>query len=75
MLIIITGETCPTCKMAKQMLQKKGMEYREVSADTDEGKRLLKHYNASSLPLIIEDNCTPIYSESVLKHIMQKPVA
>ena len=56
MLIIITGETCPTCKMAKQMLQKKDMEYREVSADTDEGKRLLKHHKASSLPLIIEDN-------------------
>ncbi len=56
-LTLITTSTCPNCRIAKHLLDDKGIEYDVLVADKDEkGKELAKRLNITQAPtLIVED--------------------
>ncbi len=56
--ILITTSTCPNCRIAKHLLDEKGIEYDVYLADKEEeGKKLALKYHINQAPtLIVEEN-------------------
>ncbi len=56
--ILITTSTCPNCRIAKHLLDEKGIEYDVYLADKEEeGKNLALKYHINQAPtLIVEEN-------------------
>lgn len=75
MIILVSGSGCSVCKMAIQILGKKGISFKEIDSESERGKELLKAYGAQSLPLLIEDDShknIPVIGNEVIKHLMQR---
>lgn len=75
MIILVSGSGCSVCKMAIQILGKKGISFKEIDSESERGKELLKAYGAQSLPLLIEDDVhknIPVIGNEVVKHLMQR---
>ena len=56
--ILITTSTCPNCRIAKVLLDEKGIDYDVLVADKDEkGKEIARKFNITQAPtLIVEEN-------------------
>ena len=50
-LLLFTTKTCPNCKIAKMMLDKAGIEYTAIDADTS--AELVKQFNVKKAPTLI----------------------
>ena len=75
MIILVSGSGCSVCKMAIQILGKKGIAFKEIDSESERGKELLKAYGAQSLPLLIEDDANkniPFIGNEAVKHLMQR---
>ena len=53
--ILITSKHCPGCSQAKKLLKKKGIKFREMSADTKKGDKFCDKHNIRSVPTMIID--------------------
>ena len=50
-LLLFTTKTCPNCKMAKMLLDKKGLDY--VKVDAEENKELTLSYGVMKAPTLL----------------------
>jgi glutaredoxin len=53
---IITGEHCGYCDGAKQILNIRGIEYKEISVMNEEGMKIMTEHNLRSVPQIFIDD-------------------
>ena len=55
--ILYSWSSCSFCAQARELLEEKGLAYREVSLDDrkDELRRLQKVFGARTLPLVLLD--------------------
>lgn len=51
-LVILSTEDCPKCKMAKSLMDKKGMAYTNLMDSDEEGKALAIKYGLMSAPVL-----------------------
>lgn len=49
---IVTGPCCPKCMQLKMILGRKGVLYREIAGDSEEGKALMEQSGLQSYPLV-----------------------
>ena len=52
-VVVFSAEWCPNCPGFKQALTAKGIEFREVDVDTDEGMVEAQKYQVRGLPTTI----------------------
>ena len=53
-ILLFTSPTCPNCKMAKMMLDQKGIHYHQIDALSD--KEMTKAYGVKQAPTLIVPN-------------------
>lgn len=54
--IVLTSPCCGRCMVIKNILTSKGIPFREVSADSEEGKRYVKVFDIRSAGVVIDVN-------------------
>ena len=72
-LLLFTTKTCPNCKMAKMMLDKKGIKY--VVVDAEEEKELTINYGVKSAPTLLvpsADGFEKIENASNIKRFVEE---
>jgi len=62
MLIIVTAPFCPPCDKTKKYLHKKGIKFRSVHFESDEGQKITKKYHCYAVPLIVD----PAHDKAVI---------
>ena len=53
---ILSTHTCPKCKMAKKMMDDKGVTYASLYAEDEDGRRLAEDHNIVSVPAMFFRN-------------------
>jgi glutaredoxin len=53
-LLLFTSPTCPNCKMAKMLLDKGGISYKNIDATTD--KEAAQAYGVTKAPTLLVPN-------------------
>jgi len=56
MLKLFTSEHCPPCKVMKEWLKLKGIEFEEINIDTEEGMREAEKYEIQAVPTLVKDD-------------------
>ena len=72
-LLLFTTKTCPNCKMAKMVLDKKGIKY--VVVDAEEEKELTINYGVKSAPTLLvpsADGFEKIENASNIKRFVEE---
>ncbi len=63
---LLTSNTCPNCNVAKQHLERAGLEYKLVSTQDKDGINIASKYDIKSVPaLIVKDGVEPIVYRNV----------
>lgn len=72
MVRVFSKEGCAPCKMVKQFLDFKKVEYKEYSRESEEWKRLIStHGHLSTVPVIEVDNTLVLgYNPSRLTELL-----
>ena len=62
---LIGTDWCAPCKMVKQILKEKGIDYDYLDGDTDEGLSEAEAAGARGFPIVFIDNDTYIGNEAI----------
>lgn len=67
---ILTADWCSSCKELKRELQKLGIIFKEINAETEIGANLILEYSIRSLPTLITNEVVVSGKESILEVFM-----
>ena len=54
MLKVVTRVGCGRCMIVKNLLKEKGIEFEQISADSEEGKALIDKLELKVLPVVVD---------------------
>ena len=54
-MIVLSSEKCVPCKLLKEELKRKGIDFIEVDIETSDGMELAKKYGIMGVPAIISN--------------------
>lgn len=55
-ITILSTKTCPKCKQAKSMMDAKGIEYKSLFAEDEDGRAIAMKYNIMAVPVMFVDD-------------------
>ncbi len=73
-MIVLSSEKCVPCKLLKEELKRKGIDFIEVDIETSNGREIARKYGIIGVPAIIRDGKVVMvgYNKEKLNELVER---